>query len=149
MIEKNAIHQTCVQYCTDRIDALRVEMASLRESAASDTKSSMGDKYETSREMAQIEINKLGLQLQQMNHSLLLLKSLNPQLKCTKVEAGALLHTDKQWFYLAAPLGKIAEQGTDIMVVSSQSPVGKAMLGKVEGDTFSVNGNPFKILEIY
>lgn len=149
MIEKSAIHQICVEHCTGRIESLRLEMASLRESAASDTKSSMGDKYETSREMAQIELNKLGTQLRETEHSLALCNSVQPAKNCDKAEAGAMIVTDKMTFYLLAPLGKMKTTQGDAMVISTVSPAGKAMLGKSRGDAFMVNGNSFVIREIY
>lgn len=149
MRDKPAIHQACVEQCQTRIASLQADMRSLRESAASDTKSSMGDKYETAREMAQIELNKLALQLRDAQHSLALFNAINPEKACDKAMSGALVVTDNMMFYLVAALGKIRVADTDVMAISVVSPAGKAMLGKRKGESFSVNGNPFRISGVY
>jgi transcription elongation GreA/GreB family factor len=42
-------------------------------------------------------------------------------------------------------MGKVVVEGTEIMVISPQSPAGKAMLGKQSGESFELNGTLFKI----
>jgi transcription elongation GreA/GreB family factor len=107
-ITKLQIHQHCLQELKSRLQTATEAMASLRESVASDTKSSMGDKYETAREMA-------------------------------------LVQTSKGTFYLAAPMGKIAVEGTEIMVISPQSPAGRAMLGKKKDEIIKINESEYRI----
>ena len=46
-----------------KIEELKLSIASAKESRDNDTKSSAGDKYETGREMMQMEINKASAQL--------------------------------------------------------------------------------------
>lgn len=149
MWDKSAIHHACVEQCQTRIASLQADMRSLRESAASDTKSSMGDKYETAREMAQMELNKLALQLQEAQHALALFNAVQPDRVCHEAGHGALVITDRMAFYLVAALGKIRVPAGDVMAISVVSPAGKAMLGKRKGESFSVNGNPFRISVVY
>ncbi|WEK71569.1 MAG: hypothetical protein P0Y62_08380 [Candidatus Chryseobacterium colombiense] len=103
-----------------------------------DTKSSMGDKYETGREMLQQEINNLQRQLNEtLNQQALLQKITSEQ--SLKVQNGALVKTDRGLFYVSVSVGEIMLDQQKIMTVSAESPLVKAMLGKKEKETFMIN----------
>lgn len=142
---KSNIHEHCLQELKNRLQSANEAMASLRESVAGDTKSSMGDKYETAREMAQQEQNKIGMQISMLQQW----QGIFARIQSTQTHSiagiGALIQTQNGTFYLAAPMGKVVVDGSDIMVISPQSPAGKAMLGKQCGDSFELNGNVFQI----
>src|SRR6476646_5372230 len=71
-----------------------------------DTKSSMGDKYETGREMLQQEINNLQRQLNETLNQQAILQKITSD-PSEKVQNGALVKTDKGLFYIAASIGEI------------------------------------------
>lgn len=103
-----------------------------------DTKSSMGDKYETGREMLQQEINNLQRQLNEvLNQQAVLQKITSDPLE--KVQNGALVKTNKGMFYVAASMGEIIVDNQKIMTVSAESPLVKEMFGKKMGDNFTIN----------
>lgn len=130
------------------IDLIRIKIADkiqnfeklIAETRASnnETKSSMGDKYETSREMVQQEINNLQRQLNEsLNQQALIQKvTAEPSLK---VQNGALVKTDKGLFYVAASVGEMIIDDQKVMTVSAESPLVKAMFGKKRGDSFTIN----------
>ena len=103
-----------------------------------DTKSSMGDKYETSREMLQQEINNLQIQLNEHLKSQKILKNINPN-PHKVVSLGSWVETDKGKFFIAISLGEILFNQEKVFVISAESPLAKAMNGKKEGDAFIVN----------
>lgn len=145
---KTVIHQHCLQELKARIQTATEAMASLRESVAADTKSSMGDKYETAREMAQQELEKISRQLAMLQQWQGIFARIKTGQPLDIAGIGALVQTNNGLFWLAAPMGKITIQNTDIMVISPQSPAGKSMLGKKVGDTFELNGTVFQILSV-
>ncbi|NBP04919.1 MAG: hypothetical protein EBV15_01680 [Bacteroidetes bacterium] len=147
-LTKTQIHEYCLQELTNRLQNAREAMAALHESVAADTKSSMGDKYETAREMAQQELEKISRQMGMLQQSLGIFNRIQSSLKLTVIGLGALIETDKGFFYMAAPLGKIVIQNQEIMVISPQSPAGKVMLGKKVGNSFELNGTVFQILSV-
>jgi hypothetical protein len=147
-LTKTQIHEYCLQELTNRLQNASEAMAALRESVATDTKSSMGDKYETAREMAQQELEKISRQMGMLQQSLGIFNRIQSSLKLTVIGLGALIETDKGFFYMAAPLGKIVIQNQEIMVISPQSPAGKVMLGKKVGNSFELNGTVFQILSV-
>lgn len=103
-----------------------------------ETKSSMGDKYETSREMVQQEINNLQRQLNETVNQQALIQKITSE-PSLKVQNGALVKTDRGLFYVAASVGEINIDQQKIMTVSAESPLIKAMSGKKKGDVFTIN----------
>ncbi|MBO9690093.1 hypothetical protein [Chryseobacterium sp.] len=103
-----------------------------------DTKSSMGDKYETGREMLQQEINNLQRQLNEVLNQQVVLQKLTSE-PSEKVQNGALVKTNKGLFYISASMGEIFSENQKIMTVSAESPLVKAMFGKKMGDRFTIN----------
>jgi len=103
-----------------------------------DTKSSMGDKYETGREMLQQEINNLQRQLNEVLNQQAVLQKITSD-SSEKVQNGALVKTNKGLFYVAASMGEIMYEKQKIMTVSTESPLVKAMFGKKMGETFTIN----------
>ena len=117
-----------------------------------DTKSSMGDKYETGREMLQQEINNLQVQLNEVLKQQDFLKTSFDKLRMTKkfdkAEKGAIVKTEKGLFFISVSLGEINFDNQKIICISPESPLAKAMNGKQKGDVFSLNNMSQKILII-
>ena len=103
-----------------------------------ETKSSMGDKFETSREMVQQEINTLQIQLNENRNARNSLKQINTNLHQT-IGLGSLVETDKGLFYIAVSLGEIIFNEKKVFVISTESPLGKILFGKKKGEEISLN----------
>lgn len=103
-----------------------------------ETKSSMGDKFETSREMVQQEINTLQIQLNENRNARNSLKQINTNLHQT-IGLGSLVETDKGLFYIAVSLGEIIFNEKKIFVISTESPLGKILFGMKKGEEISLN----------
>ncbi|MET3537076.1 hypothetical protein [Chryseobacterium limigenitum] len=116
--------------------------------SSNDTKSSMGDKYETGREMLQQEVNNLQRQLNEILNQQAIVQKINAE-PSSKVQNGALVKTDKGLFYISASLGEIVFDNQKIMTVSAESPLVKAMHGKKGGETFVINNIHQKIESIW
>ena len=125
------------QKISEKIQKLEQLIAETRASN-NDTKSSMGDKYETSREMLQQEINNLQLQLNEQLKSQKILKNIQPNPHKTVI-LGSLVETEKGMFFVAISLGEILFNQEKVFVISTESPLAKAMNGKKVGETFIVN----------
>lgn len=103
-----------------------------------DTKSSMGDKYETGREMLQQEINNLQRQLNEVLNQQAVLQKITSD-PSEKVQNGALVKTNKGMFFISVSMGEFVFENRKIMTVSAESPLVKAMFGKKMGDNFTIN----------
>lgn len=113
-----------------------------------DTKSSMGDKYETGREMLQQEINNLQRQLNETLNQQAVIQKISCE-PMDKVQNGALVKTDKGLFYIAVSAGEIVFGKQKIMTVSTESPLVKAMLGKKSTEEFIVHNILQNIVNIW
>lgn len=132
---------------SEKIDNLERLITETRASN-NETKSSMGDKYETSREMVQQQINNLQIQLNEnvkAKNSLKLINVNSHQI----VGLGSLVETDKGFFYIAVSVGEILLDLQKIFVISPESPLGKILIGKKRNDVFSINNINQKIENIW
>lgn len=112
-----------------------------------DTKSSMGDKYETGREMLQQEINNLQVQLNEVLKQQDFLKTIPVKIS-DKAEKGAIVKTERGLFFISVSLGEITFENKKIICISPESPLAKAMNGKRKNETFSINNINQKIENI-
>lgn len=144
MLTKKSIHSLCLQTLEEKISVVKNQISELNQSFADEGKSSAGDKHETARAMAQLEIEKLHQQLHQFESQLIVLKKLNPDFHSETIQTGSLVKTDKGSFYIAVPLGKLEE----VMVISAASPLGKEMIGKKKDREVIFNKTKYQIVEI-
>lgn len=132
---------------TDKIQNLEKLIFETRASN-NDTKSSMGDKYETGREMLQQEINNLQIQLNEVLKQQDFLKTI-PVKSSYKAEKGAIVKTEKGLFYISVSSGEIFFENRKIIFISPESPLAKMMNGKRKNDSFSINNINHKIEELF
>ena len=143
---KSELLEIIHQKISEKIQKLEQLIAETRASN-NDTKSSMGDKYETSREMLQQEINNLQIQLNEHLKSQQILKNINPN-PHKGVSLGSWVETEKGKFFIAVSLGELNFNQEKIFVVSAESPLAKAMNGKKVGDVFLINNSSQTIINI-
>ena len=60
---KSKLYQQCLNIIEDKINVARVSMDTAQQAADQESKSSVGDKYETGRAMMQLEKEKLMFQI--------------------------------------------------------------------------------------
>ena len=121
----------------------------LVESLKKETKNSSGDKHETTRAMIQIEREKNGKRIKEieiLKKQLLTVKSIENNKK--KINLGSLVKTNNYSYFIAVSVGKFNFEGNDIYCISQNSPVGKALIGKKVNETFSFNNTKNIIKEI-
>lgn len=141
---KREIHTKCLQVLLEKTSSIKMQIAEINRSFTDESKSSAGDKHETARAMAQLEVEKLAQQLQQFESQIGILKKLDPDLTTETIQTGSLIKTDKGSFYIAVPLGKM----DDVMVISAGAPLGKLFLGKRMGEIVGFNGLGYGIEEV-
>lgn len=145
-MNKSEILQIIRDKLSEKITALERMIAETRASN-NETKSSMGDKYETTREMVQQEINNLQVQLNENINARNSLKMINTNYH-QKIGLGSLVETDKGFFYVAVSMGGITIEQQRIFAVSPESPLGKMLMGLRQGDHFLINGLDQKIVNV-
>lgn len=124
------------------------ELGSTREATTSEDKSTAGDKHETGRAMMHLEQEKLHRQLAEAETIVAELERIDPTSQASSIQLGTLAVTDRAAFYLASGLGKVTFEGRDFFVISTQAPIAKEMLGRRQGESFSMNGTEYVITSI-
>jgi hypothetical protein len=124
-------------------------MEAAQESANDQGKSSMGDKYETSRSMGQLDRNMHARQFEQTRQERLILERISASEASRRVAVGSLLQTTAGWFFVAVSLGSVKINEETVLAVSSSSPVGASLLGKEAGSKFEFMKKQHEILSLH
>ncbi|MBT8384180.1 MAG: 3-oxoacyl-ACP synthase [Bacteroidia bacterium] len=148
-IVKKHLFDFCVDFVNHRSDNINQIIASNKNSLASETKSSAGDKHETGRAMLQLEMEKASQQLAGLNEMKLVLNRINISESSIIVKLGSVAITTQGNYFLAISAGKISYLDKIYYAVSVGSPIGKMLLGKAVGSNLDLNSKSVTILGIY
>jgi transcription elongation GreA/GreB family factor len=146
---KQALYEACQEAVEERIRHAEEALAQARDASRDETKSSAGDKYETTREMMQQDIDRNSMQLFEAKKLAFQLEQCRDAEIRETVVPGSLVKTSRAWMYLAVSIGKVRIWQLSVFVISPASPVGQAISGKRVGDTFSINGVQQTIEAVY
>jgi len=147
-LDRIELIKACEEYLDIRIAVIRKAMNGLKEDLENESKSSAGDKYETGREMINIEWNKLSIQLNEYDRLAQILVRIKDHKPGDKVVLGSLVFTDAANYLISIPAGEIKSGNQKCYAVGIQAPISQQLLGKETGDCFSMNGKEFRILNI-
>jgi len=148
-MNKAEIHAKCFDIIDFKLNELQKEISELNSSVQNETKSSAGDKHETSRAMIQQEIDFANQRLKELQLAKNDLNKINPFLVNKSINTGSLIETNIGNIYFALALGKIKYQNLDFNVLSIQSPIGELLKEKNKGDKVILNGKEVIIHSIY
>ncbi|MFM2195306.1 MAG: hypothetical protein RL092_906 [Bacteroidota bacterium] len=148
VIDKSALLEACLSILIKRIEEFQATERSAQESAAGDTKSSMGDKHETSRELLQQEREMNGRRMAEALRQKEELERILPDSQFTQIQTGAFAETSLGWFFFSTALGFVSVGTEKVAVVSMASPIGQALKGKASGESVSFQGKALLIKHI-
>jgi len=114
-----------------------------------ETKSSAGDKHETTRAMIQIEREKNSKRIKEIENSkkqLIVIKSV--QLNNLKVSPGSIIFTSNNNYFISISSEIYSSDTSKFYCVSINTPIAKAYLGKMIGDIVTFNNIDSKIEKI-
>jgi len=146
---KKKIHNVCIIKINEKIANLESNLISIQEAKNNETKSSVGDKYETGRAMMQMEEDKIKIQLNQAKSIKNTLQNIKPDTEKSKVALGSLIITNQGNYYVSVALGKIELDEKTYFCISTKAPILQKLIGKQKGDKISFNGNSISIQDIY
>lgn len=146
---KEQIFEQIIELLNLRIDAAHQAIVSAKESRDNETKSSVGDKYETSRTLMQLEVEKNRVQLTKTEMLKSQLLKINLRKKFETITFGSLVITTQNNYFISAAIGKIEVENQNYFCISLAAPIGKLLHSKKVGDSFSFQGNNIEITEIF
>lgn len=121
-------------------------MKDLEESLENEFKSSAGDKYETGREMINLEFDKLTGQLGEFRKLERTLTMARRKAPANTIQLGSLVKTSVANYFIVIPAGEILDGNEKFYAIGANSPVAQALLGKKVKESFDFNGNTNEIL---
>lgn len=145
---KQKLFNLCMEAVLGRIGSIRSIITVTQAAASEETKSSAGDKYETGRAMAQLEIEKLGTQLEEALRAKEVLEKIKVSADHTIVQTGSVVTTSQGNFFISISAGPFEVEGNSYYPVSAASPIGHLLLGKKAGDTYSFRGKEARVLNV-
>jgi len=145
---KEKLYTKIMALIDERIETAQMAIASAKESRDSETKSSVGDKYETGRTLMQQEVEKNRVQLHKAEMLKTELENIDVKKKFDKVEFGSLVSDGINLYFIATALGKIDVDGKSCFCISLASPIGKALHNKSVGDKVTFMGRTIEVVEI-
>lgn len=141
---KEELYELCVDFVDSRLSTIQQTIESNQKALTSETKSSAGDKHETGRAMLQLEMEKAGQQLQDVQKMKETLVKIN--LKETEViSLGSLVETNLGTYFISISAGQLLIENRTYFAISTSSPIGKLLLGKKEGQSLVWNGRKINI----
>lgn len=136
---KIALQQRCIGIIEERIAANLSLINSAQEAANSESKSSAGDKYETSRAMNHLQKDMYASQLAANRRELAAIMNINCGSIATAIGNGSFVQTATICFFIVAGLGKITLDGTTVYLLSPHAPLSQILFTKKAGDSFLFN----------
>lgn len=131
-----------------KVLASRRYVVSIERSIHSESKSTAGDKHDTSRELMQQERNKAA---QNLNNQLAMQKTLI-QLKLIHYNAavgfGSLIETQDHVIFIGLAIGKINYLNQEIVCISPLSPLARVLEGMKVGEVCSFNSVEYKVNQL-
>lgn len=138
----------CLEKLQIRLQVCHKKLNEIQADLANETKSSAGDKYETGRAMLQIEREKLGKQLAELEQLEQVLFSISTEQKHHKIQLGSFVKTTQHNYFISVSLGQVELDGFSFYAISKQTPIAKVLLGKLAGEQVKFRDQSFEILNV-
>ncbi len=145
---KSQLLLLCQESLDVRLKTVTAIINDLQLSLQSETKSSAGDKHETGRAMVQLEREKAGNQLAEIQKIQTTLSKINADHTAKSIGLGSIVFTTKANYFIAISSGEITFENEKFYAISPNTPIGLLLLGKTVGDVVSFRGNSFNIVEV-
>ena len=136
-----------------KLTSLNNELKLYQNELSNHQKSSMGDKYETSRAMIHLEMEKISKRLQVLQTIRL---TVNNEIQHSKIDKeeptiglGSLVELNTGMVLILAPYGLLKTTNMDIMVISPKAPLATEMMGLKKGGEFRFNKRAYVVKNIY
>ncbi len=142
---KEQLYNECVVFVENRFQTIQNTINEIQVSLTSETKSSAGDKHETGRAMLQLEREKAGNQLAEIQKTRELLSKVNISKTSKIVGLGSLVYTSNSNYFIAISAGAIKVNDDLFFAISSNTPIGQLLMGKTVGDTIVFRNQKFTI----
>lgn len=147
---KAKVYQAALTLIKEKNRLLNEERANMLEGILEETKSSAGDKFETSREMMTQDLMTLELQIRQSKLDLDEIQRLQAiKETAPSVQEGSMVKLGSDMFLLAVSIGQINVEDQKVYLLSKNSPLGQILIGKKKAEIINFRGKNIPIEDIF
>lgn len=146
---KERLYSQCSDFIDVRFQTVQNTINEIQESLLSETKSSAGDKHETGRAMLQLEREKAGNQLAEVQKTKEVLSKIDSTKSLKTIGLGSVVYTTNANYFIAISAGQLEVDNDKFYAISSSTPIGLLLLGKTVGDEVVFRDQSFRIENIF
>lgn len=146
---KEGLYLQCLDVVNSRFKTIQHTIHEIQVSLTSETKSSAGDKHETGRAMLQLEREKAGNQLAEIQKTKEILSKIDVSKTLKVVGLGSVVYTTQANYFIAISAGELTIDGITFYAISPSTPIGKLLIGKRVGDSSNFRNHEFFIQKMF
>ncbi|MDB2463030.1 GreA/GreB family elongation factor [Algibacter sp.] len=145
---KELLYSKCLEFIETRFQTVQNTIKDIQNSLQSETKSSAGDKHETGRAMLQLEREKAGNQLAEIQKIREAFSKIDISKTSENITLGSLVYTTKANYFITISAGELRVEDILFYAISPSTPIAKLLLSKTVGDDVKFRDTSFKIIKI-
>ncbi len=145
---KEQLYKQCCDFVESRLTNINNVISEIQVSLQSETKSSAGDKHETGRAMLQLEREKAGNQLAEIQNIKEILSKVDTNKVLQIVGLGSVVYTTQSNYFISISAGQINANQSSFYAISPSTPIGQILLTKKAGDVIVFRDQEFKIIKV-
>jgi len=145
---KQQLYKACEDFLNKRLEVIQMTISDIQNSLQSETKSSAGDKHETGRAMLQLEREKAGHQLAEVQKLNEILHKIKLEIHHQSVALGSVVYSTQSNYFIAISAGEITINNDKFYAISPSTPMAKLLLSKTVGDCIEFRDTKFTIKQI-
>ena len=146
---KEQLFLKCSDFVNSRLETIQRTINEIQDSLLSETKSSAGDKHETGRAMLQLEREKAGNQLAEIQKIKETLSKIDISKSLKTVGLGSVVYTSRSNYFIAISAGELMVGDDTFYAISSNTPIGILLLGKTVDNEVKFRDQNFKIENVF
>jgi len=145
---KEGLLKFCEQSIQQRHEKIKKAIALVEEGLYEESKSTSGDKHHTGRAMLQIEREKLGRQLLEVEQLQSILTRIDISTSLM-VKLGSLVSTSSGNYFISLSTGRKTLEGIVYYCIAIDAPIAILLKGKQKGDKFQFQNQSQNIISVH
>lgn len=145
---RSELYDLMEELIKEKLDRTTEQVQSIETAKQGETKSTAGDKHETSRALLQAEEDQLKTQLKKNKALLVDLDTCRRMPMAQTISKGSIIQTNQSIILISLGMGNLKHKGKNYVAISPQAPLGKALLGKKPGDNVEFMNTVYQIIAI-
>jgi transcription elongation GreA/GreB family factor len=145
---KQQLYNQCQTFVDNRLATIKNKIVDIEQGLQSETKSSAGDKHETGRAMLQLEREKAGQQLAEVQKLNETLQKIDIKSSHKIIAIGSIVRTTDLNYFISISVGEIKLKNELFYGISAATPIGKLILSKSVGDEIRYRNKTFTVIDV-